>query len=241
LLLPFYDKNPGVQKYIDKLWQVKDDETKFDLMLKMLEKQKPIPDTLINSFAAREEMKGRLFYRLSKMKKENLFPAKYKVQDEMALAFLYTGIDESDKVDDLPISIPGLRKYARRYFASLYKYGYNKNSSDRNEKLDSISFIKKQLIETDKGKGYVYFYKYRENKDDKWRIAISGLQPVDSISYKNIYTSLTGEKIKEDIPLDAQLAFELKKLIFEKREGSEKFFSGDGYNYNSNLLRRFID
>ena len=62
----------------------------------------------------------------------------------------------------------------------------------------------------------VYFYKYREKKDDKWRIAISGLQPADSLvfSFKNLYTKFTDEKIKDDEPLDEQLAFQLKKIIF---------------------------
>jgi hypothetical protein len=63
LLLPFYEKNAAVTKYIEKLWQVKDDQLKFDLMLKMLRLNKPVPDTMINYFAGIEERRGALYYR----------------------------------------------------------------------------------------------------------------------------------------------------------------------------------
>ena len=237
LLLPFYEKNAAVPKFMDKLWRVKDDQLKFDLMLKMLAKNKPVPDTLINYFAGIEERRGALYYRLNKLKKDSLFPAKYKVQEEMAKAFLYTEIDEEDKIDDKGTLLSGSKKFLRKYLSAFnYGYRYRGNSDDDNRnKMDSIIFIKKQLVETDKGRGYVYFYKYREKKDDKWRIAISGLQPADSIgfSYKNIYTKFTDEKIKDDEPLDEQLAFQLKKIIFANREGSENFFSERGNNYSN--------
>ncbi len=237
LLLPFYEKNAAVPKYIDKLWHVKDDQVKFDLMLKMLAKNKPVPDTLINYFAGIEERRGALYYRLNKLKKDSLFPAKYKVQEDMAKAFLYTEIDEEDKAEDKNTILFGSKKFLRKYLSTLnYGYRYRGNSdNDNRNKMDSIIFIKKQLITTDKGRGYVYFYKYREKKDDKWRIAISGLQPADStgFSYKNIYTKFTDEKIKDDEPLDEQLAFQLKKIIFTNREGSENFFSEKNDNYTN--------
>lgn len=240
LLLPFYEKNTAVPKYIDKLWLVKDDELKFDLMLKMLAKKKPVPDTMINYFAGMEERRGMLYYRLAKLKMDSLFPVKYKVQEEMAKAFLYTDIDEEDQVEDKLTALFGKKKYLQKYLSALqYMYKYRgRSDNDSKNKMDSISFIKKQLVETEKGKGFVYFYKYREKKDDKWRIAISGLQPADSVgfSYKNIYTKFTDEKIKDDEPLDDQLSFQLKKIIFANREGSENFFSerrDDYYNYRN--------
>ncbi len=242
LLLPFADKNPAVQKYIDKLWLVKDDKLKFDLMFKMLAKNKPVPDTMINYFAGIEEKRGALYYRLTKLKKENLFPAKYKVQDEMAKAFLYTTIDEADKDSAKLLSSYGYKRYFSKYLSNFYNsYKYNGGSDGDKNKMDSISFIKKQIVQSGKEKGVVYFYKYREKKDDKWRIAISGMQPEDSmkISYQNVFTVFTDEKIKEEESLDEQLAFQLKKIIFANREGSENFFSES--NYGNRNYRNIID
>jgi hypothetical protein len=160
----------------------------------------------------------------------------------MAKAFLYTSIDNEDQMEEKLATLFGRKKIFAKYLSAFnYAYRYRGNSrSDNQDKMDSIVFIKKQLIETDKGKGYVYFFKYREKKDDKWRIAISGMQPADSVglSYKNLYTKFTDEKIKEDEPLDDQLNFQLKKIIFANREGSESFFveSKGDYNY-----RNFIE
>ncbi len=238
LLLPFYDKNPAVPKYIEKLWNVKDDQLKFDLLLKMLEKNRPVPDTMISYFAGREEKRGALYYRLNKLKKDNLFPVKYKVQEEMAKAFLYTNIDTEDQVADKITALTKRKKIFSKYFSALnYRYR-GASSNEGRDKMDSIIFIKKQQVATDLGKGYVYFFKYREKKDDKWRIAISGLQPLDSagLSYKNVYTKFTDEKIKEEESLDEQLSFQLKKIIFANREGSESFFvdtKSDYYNYRN--------
>lgn len=229
LLLPFYDKNPAVPKYFDKLWNVKDEQVKFDLLLKMLAKNKPVPDTMISHFAAVEEKRGALYYRLAKLKKAELFPEAYKVQEDMAKAFLYTSIDAEDKEEENNSLLAGNKKFMQKYFEAMSFLKYRYNDESVNKKMDSILLIKKQLIETEKGKGYVYFFKYREKKEDKWRIAVSGIQPTDSgaISYKNIYTKFTGEKIKDDEPLEEQLSYQLKKLIFANREGCEEFFNND--------------
>jgi hypothetical protein len=242
LLLPFYDKNPAVPKYFDKLWNIKDDQVKFDLLLKMLAKNKPVPDTMISHFAAAEEKRGALYYRLTKLKKGDLFPSSYKVQAEMAKAFLYTNIDSDDQEDEANGPLAGNKKFLQKYLFALNYLKYRNYSESVNKKMDSIALIKKQLVETEKGKGYVYFFKYREKKEDKWRIAISGIQPSDSagISYKNIYTKFTGEKIKEEESLDEQLDYQLKKIIFANREGCEDFFNNnrdeDNY-YNFRNLR----
>lgn len=242
LLLPFYDKNPAVPKYFDKLWNIKDDQVKFDLLLKMLAKNKPVPDTMISHFAAAEEKRGALYYRLTKLKKGDLFPSAYKIQEEMAKAFLYTNIDSDDQEDEANGALAGNKKFLQKYLFALNYLKYRNYSESVNKKMDSIALIKKQMVETEKGKGYVYFFKYREKKEDKWRIAISGIQPTDSagISYKNIYTKFTGEKIKEEESLDDQLEYQLKKIIFANREGCEDFFNNnrdeDNY-YNFRNLR----
>lgn len=239
LLLPFYDKNPAVPKYFDKLWNIKDDQVKFDLLLKMLDKNKPVPDTMISHFAAAEEKRGALYYRLAKLKKGDLFPATYKIQEDMAKAFLYTVIDPEDKEEEAKGPLVGNKKFLQKYLLALNFLKYRDNAESVNKKMDSIALIKKQWVETEKGKGYVYFFKYREKKEDKWRIAISGIQPSDSagISYKNMYTKFTGEKIKEEESLDEQLEYQLKKIIFANREGCEDFFNNNSDEDNYYNLR----
>lgn len=230
LLLPFYDKNPAVPRYIEKLWQTKDDLLKFNLMLQMITVKRPFPDTLVAYFAGKEEMRGMLYYHLAKLKKENLFPGQYKTQDQMAKAFLYTTIPWFEDEDNVKSGdyAPTDRE-DQRYFAHS-----NVNGERPKKKMDSIELIKKELITWKGKKGYIYFYKYRMDKEDKWKIALSGLQPEDgSISYINAFTETTGMKIKEDEPLADQLAKQLKQMMYEKNPATKNFFTGKENGYNN--------
>jgi uncharacterized protein YbaP (TraB family) len=243
LLLPFYDKNPAVPRYFEKLWQSKDDLLRFNLMMKMIKSNRAFPDTLPAYFAGREELRGALYYYLSKLKKESLFPKKYKTTEGMARAFLYTDIPwfEDDNND-------GEDRFARynddgesaAYSASSFQPQLQR--SNMKKKMDSIELIKKEPVTWKKTKGYVYFYKYRTDKEDKWKIALSGIQPEgDSISYKNSFTNLTGVKIKEDEPLADQLSLQLKKMIYSKNKSTSKFFREKNNDYYEGLRSRFGD
>jgi uncharacterized protein YbaP (TraB family) len=236
LLLPFYEQNAAVPKYFDKLWQTRNDKVKYDLMIKLLEKNRSIPDTMIKHFADKEEMRGELYYRLAKLKKLQLFPARYKTQAEMAKAFLYSNItdgedDDEETAFDYPAAGSGRRVDFSRYYQSYFRNRYTGGGSGSDKKLDSIVFLKKEWVVTEKKKGYVYLYKYRRDKEDKWRIALSGLQPekADSIAYSNSFTSLTDDKLKEageceDTP-EEQIALALKKAVYARNRATRNFFS----------------
>jgi uncharacterized protein YbaP (TraB family) len=234
LLLPFYDKNIAVPNLINKIWQLKDDQLKQSLLFKMMEKSKPFPDTLIAYFANKEECRGYLYYKLHKQKQGDLFPAKYKKQELMAKAFLYTTIDNKDQLDSSDV------KNDYEYDYNKYDYGgYNQGSysSSIDKKMDSISLIRVDTFSVEKKKGLLYIYKYRKEKEDKWRLAISGLQPLDgkTISYKNFFTKLNTDKIDEEEPLEDQINLLLKKLRFDQNPNSSNFFTEQNkygnYNY----------
>lgn len=103
--------------------------------------------------------------------------------------------------------------------------------ADKNyTKVDSIIFIKKHPASYLNKKGLVYFFKYRVNKDDDWKIGISGLQPEDdkNIFTENKLTSMTGKKIKNDEPLDEQLQDQLKRLLFSFHPSARQFYGNNG-------------
>jgi uncharacterized protein YbaP (TraB family) len=233
LLLPFYDQNPAVPKYIEKLWQTRNDGLKYALMLKLLHQKRAIPDSMVNYFAQKEEKRGQLYYDLHKLKKLNLFPAQYKNQQEMARAFLYTGelgTDEEEENNALYNSLSRRYQQDRFDFSRLYRSDDYRSNNSPDKKMDSIIFVKKELVTVGKKKGYLYIYKYRKDKDDKWRIAISGLQPekTDSISYRNVMTDLTDEKLNEEEGADTpeeQYAMAVKKAIYAQNPATRSFFT----------------
>jgi hypothetical protein len=124
------------------------------------------------------------------------------------------------------------------------------------EKPDSVLYIDRLPAEISGKKGYVYFYKYKNKKDDlTWKLATVGLVPQDpkvfefdhkqkreNNPYYSSYNSRSGEqykldltsfsdtKIKEDEPIRHQLTVALKKLLYSKRASATEFYEKDRRN-----------
>ena len=225
LLLPFYTTNTAIPNYINKLWQLKDDAVKQDLLFIMLKAKKPIPDTLLTYFANKEDYRGNLYYQLQLLKLGNMYPTQFATQAILAKAFLYTTINEKDKLDSTEL--------ATYYRTTNYNYNYNKgyNSYDYkktfyNKPMDSICLLQKQTVTINTKTGVLYIYKYRTEKDDKWRFAFSGLQPLNekNISYSNIATEFTEVKLKDTEPLEEQLQELIKVIKYNNNPNSKYFF-----------------
>jgi hypothetical protein len=137
---------------------------------------------------------------------------------------LYTKLEKAKRLDKFPAKYKSQLEIARSFLLA------NKNYN----KVDSVVFIKKQPAAYLDKKGVVYFFKYRVNKEDDWKMGISGLQPEDE---KNIFTddkltTMTDKKIKKDEPLEEQLQNQLKKILFSFHPSARNFY---GYNNYSGL------
>ncbi len=98
----------------------------------------------------------------------------------------------------------------------------------------------KQYVTVNNEKGYVYFYKYKVNKDDEWHIGLSGIQPADTtkISANDMLAKMTDKKLKFDVPDSEQFIEQLTRLIFQQHKSAQNFFEDEGdYNY---LRRRYL-
>ncbi len=135
---------------------------------------------------------------------------------------LYTKLEKAKRLDKFPATYKTQPGIARSFLLADKNY----------KKVDSVVFLKKQPVSYLDKKGVVYFFKYRVNKEDDWKIGISGLQPEDE---KNIFTddkltTMTDKKIKKDEPLDEQLENQLKKILFSFHPSARNFY---GYNNNA--------
>jgi hypothetical protein len=108
---------------------------------------------------------------------------------------------------------------------------------------DTIAYIDKLPLQFRDRNGLVYFFKYRQNKDDNsWKLATVGLIPSDSKEYrfeKNLsrkeeydynFTEITKTKIDEDESLKEQLEKALKKKAFSKRKSGAQFYDAEEKN-----------
>jgi len=135
---------------------------------------------------------------------------------------LYVKLEKIKRLDKFPAKYKNQLEIARSFLLADKSY----------DKVDSVAFIKKQPAAYLDKKGVVYFFKYRVNKEDDWKIGISGLQADDE---KNILTddkltSMTDKKIKKDESLDEQLQNQLKKILFSFQSCARKFYGYSNYS-----------
>lgn len=113
--------------------------------------------------------------------------------------------------------------------------------NDKSEdKFYAIIPAGRQYVSLTTDTGYVYFYKYKINKDDEWHIGLSGVQPADTNKVKanDALVKMTEKKINPDTPEAEQFADQLTRLIFLQHSSAQNFFeSNDNYNY---LRRRYM-
>ena len=95
----------------------------------------------------------------------------------------------------------------------------------------------KTLVNLKGKKGYVYFFRYKLQKDDDWQIALSGPQPenLTEVSSDDELTSLTNEKLNNSNSVSEQFNEQLTRLILLQHKSAAHFFDGNknmygGYN-----------
>ena len=112
-------------------------------------------------------------------------------------------------------------------------------------KPDSVVFIDKLSTEFNTRQGYIYFYKYKDKKDDPmWKLATVGLLSKDLKQFEiklpspdsdddyddddetgyYDFTSFTDSKLDVSEPVSMQLNKELKKMLYSRRNSAKEFY-----------------
>ncbi|HEX6916123.1 MAG TPA: hypothetical protein VF145_12830, partial [Chitinophagaceae bacterium] len=88
LLMPFYEKNQAIRKFFDKLLQSKDLEVRSNTAVLMLRNNYPVHDSILLSVAEKDQYRASLLRALEEAGKENLFPAAWRKQEDIARSLL---------------------------------------------------------------------------------------------------------------------------------------------------------
>jgi uncharacterized protein YbaP (TraB family) len=200
LLMPFYDKYPTVQNFFEKLLQSKDVNIQLAAAKVLLLNNKKLPDTLLASIAGQDKYRAKLFAMLEKINRKDLFPAKYKTQEDIARSLL-------------------LNDKSYKEFADL-------------------QLVNKEYMQVKGDKGTVYLFKYKINKDDDWKIGISGLQPINTkeVNSNEKLVKLTDRKLKAGEPVNEQFQQQIKRLLFAQHKSARQFFEGGSLNLFSEMF-----
>lgn len=214
LLLPFWEKNPAVPQFINQLLTSNDKRLKYNTALLLLRNKKPLPDTMLNYFAATDEYRYELYSDLKENKLLTLFPAAFNTQVELAKSKLlnqqsgYTKADSIEYIDKL-----SLKHKDRSGYVFFFKYKLKKD--DNNWKLASVGIIPgdPKQFEFEKENDYI-----RELAYD--------------------FTEMTGTKIDTEMPIKNQLQKALKKLLYSRRNSAAEFYNEEN-NMNMSYMNNY--
>jgi len=198
LLAPFYDRNPAIPRFFDKMLVSRDAGLQLSTAILLLRQGRTVADSIFRSLAASDSYRSELYRRLAAINRTDRFPAAYRNQLDMARSLLTAGRGALGMAD--------------------------------------IRFVAKRKIRFKESNGYVYFFKYKPTRDDDWQIGISGVQPADlsQVNTTNEFVNLTGKRLKQGQPENAQFDDQLRKLMFSKRKSAASFYvDRNYYDHNS--------
>lgn len=145
---------------------------------------------------------------------------------------LYTDLKESRMFHLFPAAYNNQMDLARSKLVEM--------ASDYN-RPDSVVYIDKLPARFKERSGYVFFFKYKNKKDDNsWKLGTVGIIPTDPKQFgfekkekyweerKYEFTELTDTRIDSEEPLKEQLKKALKKVQYAKRSSSAEFYSNEG-------------
>ncbi len=214
LLLPFEKSNPSVMPLIGQMLRSDDKQLRYATLLLLIKNDKPVPDSLLYGFAAMDDYRYELYTDLKSSGRLKYFPARYNNHFDLGRSEL---MNESS---------------------------YNKP--------DTLVYLERRQTSIRYRQGFVYFYKYKSKKDDlAWKLAWVGLVPLDSGQYQfedslqtedagsrsslfeytayqpHHVTELSDIKIKEELPLSAQLEKALRKILYSRRKSAKEFYTNE--------------
>jgi hypothetical protein len=166
----------------------------------------------------------------------------------------YAGMDEFryELYSDLQ-KLQQLTLYPSSYQNQLALARSQVFSSQSYSKPDTIAFVQKVPLEYKERAGYVYVFKYKNNKaDNNWKLVTVGLLPKDETQFsfndeeeldderKYDFTDLTATKLTTDTSEKEQVEKMIKKLLYSKRKSAAEFYN-DNSKYSNFDLPRFKD
>ena len=164
---------------------------------------------------------------------------------------LYTDLNDIDKLNLFPEKYNNHLDLAKSKILGFKSY----------DKPDSIVYLDRLPATQKSNKGFVYFFKYKQKKDDDiWKIATVGLVPEDPKKFEfeenddsrqnakfynyddgtdSDFTALTDAKLKDDEPIADQLNTVLKRLLYSSHRSAKEFYDKEDSRYTMDITRKY--
>lgn len=210
LLLPYSNKNTGVRSFFDDLMKLKSERERFITLLLLLRNNKPVADSVVNSFASRGKYRMELYRALKEKNQLKYFPAKYNNQSDLVQSALVNMNFSDEKYDSLAFldKLPLTYKHAR---GVVYFFKYKSKKSDRIWKI--IPFGMQPADSTRFDDDNTEFTESSQDYDRK------------------------ENKLDETKPLREQLQKKLNNMLIKKHPAAKMFYNDDKNGYLNGLFR----
>ncbi len=209
LLLPFWDKAPGIPQLMTQLLSSKDNRLKYATTLLLVRNKRPVPDTMVNYFAGLDEYRKELYDDLKRADRLSLFPATYKNQLALARSELLSS--QSYSKPDTIVFFEKIPLQYKKRDGFIYVFKYKDKKEDNSWKLATVGLLPKDESQ----------YEF----DDT-------LTARETLDYD--FTNTNGTKLTSETPEKEQVQKMLKRLLYSKRKSAARFYS-DGDRYGLDL------
>jgi hypothetical protein len=127
LLEPFYNKNPTIPHFFDRLLHSKDPGLRLNTVALLLRHNRPVADSILQSLAASDAFRSRLLRNLVAIHKEKYFPKTAKDQESIARSLLVATRGSSDFADIQLVDKKPAQFKAIKGVVYYFKYKINKD------------------------------------------------------------------------------------------------------------------
>jgi len=147
LLMPFYDKYPGLPGFYDQIMKTRDRRLVYNMFILLLRNNKPVPDSLFTVYAKLDKYRVKLYDDLKRMKKDERFPIAWKTQKDIARSLFMSGNsyakpDTVSYIDKLPVTYKGKKGW-------VYFFKYKRMKDDSYWQLASVGMQPENINEID--------------------------------------------------------------------------------------------
>ncbi len=213
LLLPYWDKNPGVPVFFEDVMKLKNKEIRFNMMMLLLRNKKPVADSLLLSYAADEDYRIELYRKLKKEKLLDKFPAKYNNQADLVKSALMGSTSYYNKYDTLVFldKLPATYKDKK---GVVYFYKYKSKKTDKKWKVVSFGLQPENAKEFD-------------DDNDAFN---------SSAGYS--YDRDEDNKLDEEKPVKEQLLKKLKIMQYKMHSSAARFYENTYDDYKDIITEK---
>jgi len=225
LLIPFWDSHPAVSPLINQMLGSNDKKLRYNILLQLMKKGRPYPDSLLRYFGGLDEYRYDLYSDLREMKKPDKFPAMYNNHLDLGKSSLLR-MKSYDKPDSLV--------YADRISATykgkkgfIYFFNYKMKKDDLNWKLAVVGLVPENPRE----------FEFLDTLSLPLHLNLWNDYDQSSRYGTYDFTRFTDEKATTGEAMKTQMRKELKKMLYEKRKSALQFYNENNRDYGSNFSR----